>query len=518
MAKSKASTGPWWDGRAGGTGLLTVSAAGDLPSDTEVLGVPVLAGPDGPAVPKDTGVELDVAWLRGRGFEGKAGDVQAVPADDGSVVVAVGVGEARSIDRERWRKAGAAVVRAAGKAQRIAIALPAGLLGPKGKGATVAAQALTEGAALASYKFTAFKSEAAAANRPERSLVLVGPEAMVGDLAAGVERGSTVARATAFARDLINTPAGALTPVDLAGIARRAGEAAGLRVTVLDELQIDQEGLGGLAGVARGSDEPARLIKLEYLPAGGKAPATVAVVGKGITFDSGGLSLKTADGMTTMKTDMSGAAATLAAMCAVAELSGPNRVVGFMPTTENMPGGRAIKPGDVLKARNGKTIEVLNTDAEGRLVLADGLSLAVEEKPDAIIDIATLTGAVSIALGRQIAAIMGNDDRLIEQVRAAGERSGERLWPLPLPADYRKHIDSEVADIKNIGNPGQAGSIIAGLFLQEFVDGVPWAHLDIAGTARADGDDGYVTKGGTGYGVRTLVELLMDYKPAKTGR
>jgi leucyl aminopeptidase len=235
------------------------------------------------------------------------------------------------------------------------------------------------------------------------------------------------------------------------------------------------------------------------------------LVGKGITFDSGGLSLKTADGMVTMKTDMSGAAAVMAAIGACASLGLPVKVTAIAPATENMPGGRATKPGDVLTIRNGLTIEVLNTDAEGRLVLADGLSLAAELEPDVVIDIATLTGACVVALGRSIAGLFGTDDTLLETVKAAAERAGEPVWPLPIPERYRSHIDSEVADMKNMGSPGQAGAIAAATLLARFVEGTPWAHLDIAGPARSEEADGPVTKGGTGFGVRTLVEVVASY-------
>jgi leucyl aminopeptidase len=239
----------------------------------------------------------------------------------------------------------------------------------------------------------------------------------------------------------------------------------------------------------------------------------VVLVGKGITFDSGGLSLKTAEGMVTMKTDMSGAAAVLATVSACGALGVRVRVTAIAPTTENMPGGRATKPGDVLTIRNGRTIEVLNTDAEGRLVLADGLSLASEMQPDAIIDLATLTGACVVALGTSIAGVFGSDDALVGRVRAASGRAGEGTWQLPLPDEYRSHIDSDVADMKNIGKAGQAGAIAAALLLARFVDGVPWVHLDIAGPARSDEDSGILAKGGTGFGVRTLLELLEAYGP-----
>jgi leucyl aminopeptidase len=372
-----------------------------------------------------------------------------------------------------------------------------------------------EGIALAAYQFTAYKGEA----KPSRlqRVSVVGEE--VSQLGAGAARGARIAEAVSMARDLVNEPAGAMTPRRLADVARDLADRHGLAVTVLDEVAIISEGLGGLAGVAQGSEEPPRLIELVYQPS---APApgvgdghvpTVALVGKGITFDSGGLSIKTADGMMTMKTDMSGAAAVLATMSALADLAVGTKVIAIVPTTENMPGGRAIKPGDVLKIRNGKTIEVLNTDAEGRLVLADGLSLATEARPDAIVDLATLTGACVVALGRQIAGLMGNNDDLVGQVRAASERAGELVWHLPLPDEYRKGIESEVADMKNISSPaGAGGALTAGLILGEFVDGVPWAHLDIAGPSRADTDEGYTRKGGTGFGVRTLIELLSQFE------
>jgi leucyl aminopeptidase len=263
-------------------------------------------------------------------------------------------------------------------------------------------------------------------------------------------------------------------------------------------------------GVGEGSERPPRFVRLEYAPRG--ARATLALVGKGVVFDSGGLSLKTAGGMETMKTDMSGAAAVIAAMSALRDLDVKTRVVAYVPLVENMPSGIAMRPGDVLTMRNGKTVEVLNTDAEGRLILADALSLASEERADAIVDVATLTGAVTVALGEKIAGLMGNSDPWIEQVRAAAGRAGERVWHLPLPDDYRRNLDSEVADIRNVSSGGGAGTLTAGLFLKEFVGDVPWAHLDIAGAARSSSDDAEVTKGGTGYGVRTLVELARTFR------
>ncbi|MGH9072894.1 MAG: leucyl aminopeptidase [Acidimicrobiales bacterium] len=496
---------------------LTCSAASDVPAGTDALAVPVFSGL---VVAGGAPVEVDTGFCRARGFSGKAGETLALQAGDGTTVVVVGLGDEASVGAETLRRAAGRFVRAASRNQSGAFLLRGAL--PTGLPPAAAAQAVAEGAALAAYQFTTYKGEPEPTTLASVAVVGEAGGAGLDALAEGVARGAVVARAVALARDLVNEPAGAMTPRQLAEVAEGVAAERGLDVEVWDEATIEGEGLGGLAGVARGSDEPPRLIRLSYDPpasvTGGRDVPTVALVGKGITFDSGGLSLKTAAGMMTMKTDMGGAAAVLATLSAVRELEVPVRVLGFMPTTENMPGGRATKPGDVLKIRNGKTIEVLNTDAEGRLVLADGLSLAVEAGPDAIVDLATLTGACVAALGRSIAGVMGNHEGLVAQVRAASERAGEPTWTLPLPEEYRKQFESEVADMKNIGAPGQAGALVAGLILSEFVGDVPWAHLDIAGPARSEEDEGYLRKGATGFGVRTLLELLGAFeRPAASG-
>ena len=473
-------------------GPLRVRVVADAPAKVDALAVPVWAGRKAVA---DAPVELDMAFLKARGFEGRIGETEALVADDGSLVVAVGMGAKGTLTADGMRRAAAAATRAAGPVRKMAFALL-----DAAPDLAAAPQALVEGVMLAAYAYTAFKSSPPRTRLSEALIIGAGNQVKV-----GVQRGVAVATSVRTARDLVNEPAGDLTPSRLAEI---AADSPGLSVTTLTEDQIIAAGLGGLAGVARGSEQPPRLIELLYEPADATEDTpTIAFVGKGITFDSGGLSLKTGAGMMTMKTDMSGAAAVIAAMRALAAIGADVRVLGLCPTTENMPSGAAIRPGDVLRIRNGTTVEVLNTDAEGRLVLADGLSLAVEAGVDAIVDIATLTGAVSVALGRNIAGLMGNDDGWIGEVRAAADRAGESAWPLPLPAEYRKEIDSEVADIKNIGTSGSAGTLVAGLFLAEFVGEVPWVHLDIAGTARSDSDEGYTTKGGTGWGVRTLIEL-----------
>jgi len=491
----------------------TLSSSAPAKVSADVLAVPVFAGrvlgPGGKALDAAVGGSLD-AFMAEAGFEGKAEETLAVPAGklNAKAVLLIGVGDKKAVSANGLRRAAAAVVRRSPKAKTIATTLLDTV--PSGDDRVAAAQAIAEGGALGAYKFLRYKqkSEAPALEK----LVVLGKKD--DKVTQGLERGVAVAGAVAWARDLVNEPAGAMTPSQLAEEARRAAEQGGLDIEVLDEVEIANQGLGGLLGVSLGSDQPPRLVRLTFTPKG-KANGTVALVGKGITFDSGGLSLKTADGMETMKTDMSGAAAVIGAMSVLRTAGVQTKVIAFVPTTENMPGGRAIKPGDVLKIRNGKTVEVLNTDAEGRLILADGLSLAAEEKPDAVIDLATLTGACMVALGNKIAGLMGNNDGWIGQVRDAAERAGEPVWHLPLPEEYRKDLDSEIADLKNITGTRYGGALTAGLFLSEFTGDIPWVHLDIAGPARAPSDDGYTLKGGTGFGVRTLVEVLSSFEKPK---
>ena len=515
---------------------LGVEVADRPPDDLTALGIPVV-GADGDTVGGERALELlgdaagvgggvagsllpaqpDMAWLRRQGFTAKAGQSLVLRSAAGSPsVVLVGLGPAAGLDAERWRLAAAALVRSAGEAGAAALVVPED---PPGGTLDAVGSAIAEGAVLAAYRFDAYRSDPPPPG-VER-LVVVGVSSRSRDgggrpgLSAGVRRGSAAAGAAVFARDLVNTPASDLTPARMAE--RVAGALAGhdrTTVEVWDEPRIAAERMGGLLAVSRGSGEPPRFVRADYQPSAGRSAEPVphvVLVGKGITFDSGGLSLKTADGMVTMKTDMSGAAVVMAVVSACAELDVPVRVTALAPLTENMPDGRAVKPGDVLTARNGATVEVLNTDAEGRLVLADALSLAAELAPDAIVDVATLTGAARVALGSGVAAVMGNDDGLVEALRESGRRSGERSWRLPLPVDYREHIDSDVADMKNIGRPGEAGAIAAGMLLARFVGTVPWAHLDIAGTGRAAEPSGYLTKGGTAFGVRTLLDLVAHY-------
>jgi leucyl aminopeptidase len=513
---------------------LVIDVAVAVPDDAVAVGLPVVVGPDGPTLLVPAGFDgagfdatdgLDAAWLRRQGFTAKPGQVFAFRSPTGGPVRwLLGLGGADGVDLERWRKASAALVRSAGEGGTAAVVLPAE---PPGGAVAEIAAAVAEGAVLAAYRFGR-RSEPKPL--PVDRVVLVatatGPEGggpvgdePDGDLVAGARLGARTARAVTFARDLINTPASELTPSRLAErVVEELASQPRTTVEVWNEERIATERLGGLLGVSRGSVEPPRFVTATYEPVQDDAVTAspvphVVLVGKGITFDSGGLSLKTADGMTTMKTDMSGAAIVLGALSACADLEVRVRVTALAPITENMPGGAAIKPGDVLTIRNGLTIEVLNTDAEGRLVLADALSLAaeIEPAPDAVIDVATLTGAATVALGTGMAALFGSDDALVERLRSAAARTGERLWPLPMPEDYADHIESDVADVKNIGKAGQAGAISAALLLQRFTGGLPWAHLDIAGPGRSAETAGYLSKGGTAFGLRTLLALLEEY-------
>ncbi len=471
---------------------VSFTAADAVPDEAEVLGVPVWADL---TVPDGAGASLDAAFARRAGFEGQPGQALPVPGDDGRTVVALGVGPRDELDADALRAAGAALGRLASTVSRLATTLMTATDRPD------LAAAVVEGIALGAYRFAGAKTKPSTHDLAEA--VVVGADADA------VRRGSVAAHATARARDWVNEPALQMTPTRLGEIAREIGAAAGLHVDVWDAERIGAERLGGLAGVAAGSAEPPRLIRVAWEPPG--ATRTVALVGKGITFDSGGLSLKTGTGMMTMKDDMGGAAAVLAAVAAAGELGLGVRVVGWIAATENMPSGTAIHPGDVLIARNGTSIEVLNTDAEGRLVLADALALAVEEGPDAVVDIATLTGAQRVALGGGVAAVLGNDDDLVASIVAAGERAGEPAWRLPLVKAYRKQLDSDVADIKNISTNGAAGTIIAGLFLQDFVGSARWAHLDIAAPSWSEANEGWLSRGGTGWGARTLLELIRAF-------
>ena len=479
---------------------LAVKIAKAAPAGATAVAVPVHSD----RLQKVDGIRK--AALDRAGFGGKPGQVLVL--DDGQRArVLVGLGPATAAGAVELRRAAAAFARAAARHRRIAFEYPSQLAVDPAEGA----RAVTEGLLLGSYRFDAYSTKGDE-HRTQSATIAAGD--LVRAMRAGVEQGTAAAAAVCFARDLVNEPGGSLTPSVFADRAAERAEAAGLSVEVMDEADIEAAGLGGVLAVNQGSTEPPRLLKLTYEPAAADATdvETVALVGKGITFDSGGLSIKPAESMMEMKSDMAGAAAVIAAMCALGELGAPVRVVSYTPMTDNMTGGAAQRPGDVYTAKNGTTVEVLNTDAEGRLILADALSLAAEEQPSAIVDLATLTGACMVALGAKIAGLMGNDEAFRQQVADAAERAGERVWALPLPEDYRPQLDSPIADLKNIGGGRFGGALTAGLFLREFVpEGTPWVHLDIAGPAFQSEGDGESPKGGTGFGVRTLIELLSSW-------
>ena len=433
-------------------------------------------------------------------------------------VILVGLGRARDLDPGRVR-------RAAGLAARRARELGAGTLVTVAHGAgpaylktgldpARAAQATAEGSILGHYRFTSYKRDAGTPPL-KRIEVLEKDAALARALTPAVERGARWAEAVCLARDLINTPGQDLVPERLAARAREIGRDRGARVEVLGVAQLERLGMGALLAVGRGSVHPPRLIVLDRPPRGtsgtrGRRAAnvpTVVLIGKGVTFDTGGISLKPRENMHRMKYDMSGAAAVLGVFSALPDLDLPFRVVGIVPSAENMPGGRALKPGDVVRSMDGTTIEVTNTDAEGRLLLADALGYARRFAPVAVVDLATLTGAITLALGHLAAGLFTGDERLAAELGAAAEASGERIWRMPLWDDYAPEMRSDTADILNSA-AREGGACLAAIFLKRFAGGMPWAHLDIASTAWAPVDRPHEPRGGTGYGVRLLLEWL----------
>ena len=370
------------------------------------------------------------------------------------------------------------------------------------------AAAAAEGAVTSLFDTDKYKTKGQDEKGALTSFTVVIPDADAAAVNAGVERGRIIGESINFTRDLANEPGNEMTPTDMADRARDVATEFGLEIDVLDEARMEQEGMGALLGVSRGSDEPAKLIILKYTPA--HAPASndglLAFVGKGVTFDTGGISLKPAENMEAMKYDMSGGAAVIGAMRAIAQLKPNVPILGVVPAAENMPSGRATKPGDIHTSMSGKTIEIINTDAEGRLILCDAITYARKLGATRIVDMATLTGAVVIALGDVHTGIMGNDQALVDEVIAAGKVVGEKFWQLPLDKEYTKQLKSDIADLKNVGGR-KAGTITAAAFLKEFAEGIAWAHLDIAGTAWGDDAKPHRAKGPTGVPVRTLLKL-----------
>ena len=447
-------------------------------------------------------------------FSGKQGQTALLYSKDSigaSRLLLVGLGERASFSAEKLRRTAASVARRARAlgADDVAFALPV----VNGAGVEGSARSAAEGAALGLYRFERYKSgrreqapetDRTEGGRPGSLDLLVESPDDEAAASAGAKTGAKLADAAILARDLANEPSNTATPEYLAETARAVAERHGMGITVLDRARIEDEGLVGLATVGRSARNEPRFIVLEHRKGGDARP--VVLIGKAVTFDSGGISIKPTAGMEDMKFDMSGGAATLGAMDAVGALDLPLNVVALVPATENLPGGDAFKPGDVLTMGSGKTVEIVTTDAEGRLILADALTYARSYEPAAVIDCATLTGACHVALGDHASGLMGNDEELMEEVRAAGESTGERAWPLPLFDEYTDQIKGDTADIKNSGGR-YGGALTAGAFLKEFVD-YPWAHLDIAGTAYGKKGNAYTPKGATGAPARLLVEFL----------
>ncbi len=432
-------------------------------------------------------------------FQGKVGDTSFVPTPPGRPhLLLLGVGDgAESATDDLRRLSGEAVrISRSRRLDSLAFAvdpLPCGAPG---------FEAAAEGLILGDFSYDELKREEARRGAGPRWAAIWSSDP-VGGAQEATAAGHLAAEAQNYARSLVSQPGNVVTPSRLADEAEAVAAAAGLRFEAWDEERLRREGFGALLAVSRGSREAPRFMILEHHGAEGAAP--VVLIGKGITFDSGGISLKPAKGMEAMKYDMAGAAAVLGAVRALAALGAPQRIIVLVPAAENLPSGGALKPGDVIRGVSGRSIEVVNTDAEGRLILSDALTYASRLSPKAIVDIATLTGGCVVALGKHAAGLMSNDDTLAKQLDEAGDRSGERTWRLPLWPEYRRQLDSEIADIKNSGGR-EASPITAGRFLQEFVNDVPWAHLDIAGTAWAEEESGWQPKGATGFGVRLLVE------------
>ena len=423
-------------------------------------------------------------------------------------VVVVGLGKQSELSLDRVRGAFAEACRLLRQKGCDSIAATALGMGVAGITPETAAQAVTEGAWLGLYSFRRhITREAEYGEIGELTIVAAGESELAG-LERGCAKGRTMAEATNRARDMANEPANYMTPAIMAETAKGLADEYGLDISVLEEEQMKELGMGALLGVARGSREPARFIILNYRGSDTDG-IDIALVGKGITFDSGGISIKPSEKMGEMKGDMAGGAAVISAMEALAQLKPCINVMAVVPATENLPGGSAIKPGDVLTAMGGKTIEIISTDAEGRLVLADALSYVGKAGAKRIVDVATLTGACHIALGDVCSGAFGNNQELIDKVIAAGSEAGELIWPMPMYEQYKEQNKSDVADIKNAGGR-YGGAITAAQFLAEFAGDTPWVHIDIAGTFLSDKEKGYLTKGATGVSVRTLVNLVLD--------
>jgi leucyl aminopeptidase len=488
------------------------SAPGQI--DTDLLVVPMFEGEAFagavPGLDPASGGEIARAAASGE-IRGRLYDLYLVPTPGAgwkaTRVAVAGAGKAGDFDTERLRKlaAAAGVAARVRRVSRVAFLLR-GSLSP-----VSAAQAVSEGLLLAGFSVDQYKSGERLGPAPSEYLVVSSGDGDARALADAVERGRVLGEASNLARELANEPSNTLTPRVFADRAADAARAAGVAVEVLDEQAIAGLGMGLLLGVARGSVEPPRLVVLRHQPKGAPASPVLGLIGKGVTFDTGGISIKPAEGMERMKDDMAGGAAVIAAMTAIARLGAPIRVVGVVPMTENMPGGRALKPGDILTGASGKTVEVLNTDAEGRLILGDALWYAQQLGATHLVDVATLTGACVVALGKVVSGLFGRPDSWRDTVIDVANAAGDRAWPMPLYDEYIEQMRSEIADMVNSG--GRAGgACTAAAFLKEFAGDLPWAHMDIAGTAWADEAKPFQPKGPIGVAVRTLAELPFTYQ------
>jgi leucyl aminopeptidase len=489
---------------------LDTSALAEVQSDLVILpvveGDPLLASV--PGLSDATAGAVDRA-LGTREISGKTYEFFLTPVVRGwraTRVAIIGVGPAADATLERLRRVATAAALAARQRHVSRIAFVHRLPLP----AADAVQVIAEGMTLAAFSGDRYKSQDRIGAPPEQMLIVVPDGASsAAALERAVERGRVMGESSNMARDLCNEPANILTPSVFAERGAAIARDAGLSVEILDEDEIARLRMGLLLGVSRGSAEPPRVIVMKHEPAGAPASPVLGLVGKGITFDTGGISIKPADGMERMKDDMAGGAAVIAAMRAISLLHAPIRVIGIVPASENMPGGRATKPGDVLTGASGKTVEVLNTDAEGRLILGDGLWYAQRLGATHLVDVATLTGACVVALGKVASGLFGRPESWVEAVRRASVRAGDRAWPMPVYDEYTEQMRSEIADLVNTGGR-PAGACTAAVFLKEFAGSLPWAHLDIAGTAWADDAKPWQPKGPTGVAVRTLAELAFS--------
>ena len=451
-------------------------------------------------------------------FKGKIGSPLVIRTNgeiSAKKVIVVGLGEKGKFDLDSIRKASAAAIRTSKKekAKTVCTILHGageGKIDPKD-----AAQAITEVSQLALYEFDKYKSREIKDKKESKKeiqtlIICEIDRSKLKDIEAGIKRGNIIAKAQKLARDLVTEPAIAATPTRLANVSRQVAKENKLKIKVLDEKACRKLGMGAFLSVAQGSEEPPKFIEIKYVPKK-KPKKHIAIVGKGVTFDSGGLSLKPAQSMETMKDDMSGAAAVISTMSTMRELQPNVAITMIVAATENMPSGKAYRPGDVVRAMNGKTIEILNTDAEGRVTLADAMSYVVKQKPDEIIDLATLTGACVVALGDTANGIMTNNQKFADKIIKAGNEAGERMWQLPLYDEDREKIKSDIADMINTGSKGKSGAQNGAVFIEKFVNNIPWVHIDIAGPSWIDKENEYGPKGPTGVGVRTLINYLTNY-------